>query len=343
MTQAELLEDYFGTSSPRRPSMKAIVQDVYGSAAVLEVRDIERPVPSAGEVLIRVRAAGVDQGVWHLMTGLPYLVRLFGYGLKKPKVPVRGREVAGVVQAVGGGVTRFSAGDEVFGTCEGSFAEYVCAKEGKIARKPANLSFEEAAASPISAVTALQAVRDAGGITVGQKVLIIGAGGGVGSFAVQLAKAFGAEVTGVCSTGKVELVRSLGADAVIDYTKSDIAGSGVLYDVILDTAGNRPLSVLRRLLAPKGTVVLIGGEAGGKLTGGFERSLGAPLASLFSGQRFKGLVAKETHLDLEALTVLLEAGSVKPAVDKVFPLPEAPAAITYLHEGRSRGKVVVTV
>jgi NADPH:quinone reductase-like Zn-dependent oxidoreductase len=251
--------------------------------------------------------------------------------------------VAGVVQAVGGGVTRFSAGDEVFGTCEGSFAEYVCAKEGKIARKPANLSFEEAAASPISAVTALQAVRDAAGITVGQKVLIIGAGGGVGSFAVQLAKAFGAEVTGVCSTGKVELVRSLGADAVIDYTKSDIAGSGVLYDVILDTAGNRPLSVLRRLLAPKGTVVLIGGEAGGKLTGGFERSLGAPLASLFSGQRFKGLVAKETHLDLEALTVLLEAGSVKPAVDKVFPLPEASAAITYLHEGRSRGKVVVTV
>lgn len=323
--------------------MKAIVQDVYGSADVLELRNIAPPTPREGEVLIRVRAAGVDQGVWHLMTGLPYLVRLFGYGLKRPKVPVRGREVAGIVEAVGAGVTRFAAGDEVYGTCDGSFAEYVCAKEDKVARKPANLSFEEAAAAPISAVTALQAVRDAGEVTVGQKVLIIGAGGGVGSFAVQLAKAFGAEVTGVCSPGKVELVRSLGVDAVIDYTKSDIAGSGVLYDVILDTAGNRPLSVLRRALAPKGTLVIVGGEGGGKLTGGFERSLGAPFVSLFSGQKFKGLVSKETYLDLEALTSLVEAGSVKPAVDKVFPLAEAPAAIRYLHEGRSRGKVVVTV
>jgi NADPH:quinone reductase-like Zn-dependent oxidoreductase len=323
--------------------MKAIVQDVYGSADVLELRDIAAPVPRGGEVLIRVRAAGVDQGVWHLMTGLPYLIRLFGYGLKRPKVPVRGREVAGIVEAVGAGVTRFSAGDEVYGTCDGSFAEYVCAKADKVARKPANLSFEEAAAAPISGVTALQAVRDAGGVTVGQRVLIIGAGGGVGSFAVQLAKAFGAEVTGVCSTGKVELVRSLGADAVIDYTKSDIAGSGVLYDVILDTAGNRPLSVLRRVLAPKGTLVIVGGEGGGKLTGGFERSLGAPFASVFSGQKFKGLVSKETYLDLEALTSLIEAGSVKPAVDRVFPLAEAPAAIRYLHEGWARGKVVVTV
>ncbi|WP_461173741.1 NAD(P)-dependent alcohol dehydrogenase [Arthrobacter sp. Z1-9] len=323
--------------------MKAIVQDVYGAADVLQLREIAAPVPRGGEVLIRVKAAGVDQGVWHLMTGLPYLVRLFGYGVKKPKISVRGREVAGVVEAVGAGVTRFSAGDEVYGTCEGSFAEYVCAKEDKVARKPANLSFEEAAAAPISAVTALQAVRDASEVTVGQKVLIIGAGGGVGSFAVQLAKAFGAEVTGVCSTGKVELVRSLGADAVIDYTTSDIAGSGVLYDVILDTAGNRALSVLRRALAPKGTLVIVGGEGGGKLTGGFERSLVAPFASLFSGQKLKGLVTKETYLDLEALTSLIEAGSVKPAVDKVFSLAEAPAAITYLHEGRARGKVVITV
>ena len=323
--------------------MRAIVQDVYGSPDVLELRDIAAPVPREGEVLIRVRAAGVEQGVWHLMTGLPYLIRLFGYGLRRPKVPVRGREVAGVVEAAGAGVTRFSAGDEVYGTCDGSFAEYVRAKEDKVARKPANLSFEEAAAAPISAVTALQAVRDAGEVTVGQKVLIIGAGGGVGSFAVQVAKAFGAEVTGVCSTGKVELVRSLGADAVIDYTKSDIAGSGVLYDVILDTAGNRPLSVLRAALTPKGTLVIVGGEGGGKLTGGFERSLGAPFASMFSGQKFKGLVSKETSLDLEALTSLIEAGSVKPAVDKVFPLTEAPAAIRYLHEGRSRGKVVVTI
>lgn len=323
--------------------MKAIVQTVYGPADVLELRDIARPEPRGGEVLIRVRAAGVDQGVWHLMTGLPYLVRLFGYGLKKPKVPVRGREVAGVVEAVGGGVTRFAAGDEVFGTCEGSFAEYACAKEDKVARKPLNLSFEEAAAAPISGVTALQAVRDAGQVTVGQNVLILGAGGGVGSFAVQLAKAFGAEVTGVCSTAKVGLVRSLGADAVIDYTTSDVAGTGKLYDVILDTAGNRPLSVLRRLLVPKGTLVIVGGEGGGKLTGGFERSLGAPLVALFFGRKFKGLVAKETYLDLEALTSMVEAGSVKPAVDKVFPLAEAPAAMRYLREGRALGKVVVRV
>ncbi|MDQ0661779.1 NADPH:quinone reductase-like Zn-dependent oxidoreductase [Arthrobacter ulcerisalmonis] len=323
--------------------MQAVVQDLYGSADVLELRDIARPQPRDGEVLIRVRAAGVDQGVWHLMTGLPYLVRLFGYGLKKPKVPVRGREVAGVVEAVGSGVTRFAPGDEVFGTCDGSFAEYVCAKEDKVARKPLSLSFEEAGAAPISGVTALQAVRDAGHVTVGQKVLILGAGGGVGSFAVQLAKAFGAEVTGVCSTGKVELVRSLGADYVIDYRTSHIAGAGKLYDVILDTAGNRPLSLLRRLLVPKGTLVIIGGEGGGKLTGGFQRSLVAPLVSLFSGRKFKGLVAKETYLDLEALASLMEAGSVKPAVDKVFSLAEVRDAIQYLHEGRARGKVVVRV
>jgi len=323
--------------------MKAIVQDVYGSADVLELRDIARPEPGDGQVLIRVKAAGVDQGVWHLMAGLPYLVRLFGYGLKKPKVPVRGREVAGVVEAVGTGVTRFAAGDEVYGTCDGSFAEYVCAKEDKLARKPLGISFEEAAAAPISGVTALQAVRDAGQVTVGQKVLILGAGGGVGSYAVQLAKAFGAEVTGVCSTGKVELVRSLGAGAVIDYTTSDIAGTGELYDLIIDTAGNRPLSFLRRLLVPKGTLVIVGGEGGGKLTGGLERSLGAPLVSLFSGRKFKGLAAKETHLDLEALASLIESGSVKPAVDRVFPLAEAPAAIQYLREGRARGKVVIRV
>jgi NADPH:quinone reductase-like Zn-dependent oxidoreductase len=189
----------------------------------------------------------------------------------------------------------------------------------------------------------LQAVRDAGQVTVGQKVLILGAGGGVGSYAVQLAKAFGAQVTGVCSTGKVELVRSLGADAVIDYTTSDIAGTGKLYDVILDTAGNRPLSLLRRLLVPKGTLVIVGGEGGGKLTGGFQRSLGAPLVSLFSGRKLKGLVAKETHLDLAALASMIDAGSVKPAVDRVFPLAEAPAAIEYLRDGQARGKVVVRV
>lgn len=323
--------------------MKAIVQDVYGSADVLQLKDIPKPAPAIGEVLIRVRAAGVDQGVWHLMTGLPYLVRLFGFGLMKPKVPVRGREVAGVVEAVGAAVTRFQPGDEVFGTCEGSFAEFVCAKEGLVARKPANLTFEEAAAAPISAVTALQAVRDAGQVVPGQKVLVIGAGGGVGSFAVQLARAFGAEVTGVCSASKVDLVRSLGADHVIDYTRDDFSRTGLLYDVILDTAGNRPLAISRKALTPHGTLVIVGGEGGGKLTGGFERSLGATFVSLFSGQKFKGLVSTENYRDLEALTSFLEDGLVKPAVDKVFPLADAPAAVAFLREGRVRGKVVVSI
>jgi NADPH:quinone reductase-like Zn-dependent oxidoreductase len=251
--------------------------------------------------------------------------------------------VAGVVESVGAGVTRFRPGDEVFGTCEGSFAEYVCAKESLLASKPANLTFEETAAAPISAGTALQAVRDAGQVTAGQKVLVIGAGGGVGSFAVQIAEDFGAEVTGVCSTGKVELARSLGADHIIDYTRDDFSRAGVLYDVIIDTAGNRPLSVLKRVLTPQGTLVIVGGEGGGNITGGFERSMAAPLFSLFSGQKFKGLVAKENHQDLEALTALFEAGRVKPVVEKIYPLAEAPAAIAYLHDGRVRGKVVVRV
>ncbi|PNI08708.1 NAD(P)-dependent alcohol dehydrogenase [Arthrobacter sp. AFG7.2] len=323
--------------------MKAIVQDIYGTADVLGLREVPRPVPGEREVLVRVRAAGVDQGVWHLMTGLPYLIRLFGFGLMKPKVPVRGREVAGVVEAVGAGVTRFDVGDGVFGTSEGSFAEYVCAKEDRLARKPRNLTYEEAAVAPISGVTALQAVRDAGEVTVGQKVLVIGAAGGVGSFAVQIAKAFGAAVTGVCSTGTVDLVRELGADAVVDYTRELFPAGGTLYDVIVDTAGNRPLSLLRRVLAPRGTLVIVGGESGGKLTGGFERSLGASLVSLFSRQKLKGLVSKETHLDLEALTSLIEAGSVKPVVDRIYPLAEAPAAVRDLREGRNRGKVAITV
>lgn len=323
--------------------MKAVVQVVYGNPEVLQLRDVTKPVAGDGGLLIRVRAAGVDRGVWHLMTGLPYLMRVVGYGLRRPKEPVRGREVAGVVEATGPGVERFRAGDEVFGTCEGSFAEYACAKETKVARKPRSLSFEEAAAVPVSGVTALQAVRDAAQVTVGQKVLILGAGGGVGSFAVQIAKAFGAEVTGVCSSGKAALVQSLGADAVIDYTKTDPAAAGVLYDVILDTAGNRPLPVLRRMLANRGTLVIVGGEGGGKLTGGIERSLAAAIVSLFSRQNLKGLITKENHEDLEALAAMIEAGSVKPVLDKVFALAETPDALRYLREGRTMGKVVITL
>ncbi len=323
--------------------MKAITQDTYGSVEVLELRDVDAPVPGDDDVLIRVRAAGVDQGVWHLMTGLPYLTRAIGFGLTKPKTRIRGRAVAGRVEAVGRNVVGFRPGDEVYGTCEGSFAEYACAKEGKLALKPKNLSFEQAAAVPISAVTALQALRDAGKVQAGQEVLVIGAGGGVGTFAVQLAKAFGAQVTGVCSTAKTDLVRSIGADHVIDYKHDDFADGSRQYDLIVDIAGNRPLSVLRRALAPKGTLAIVGGEGGGRLTGGFERSIGAGLLSAFVGQQLKGVMSVERAEDLRFLTGLIEAGAVTPVIGKCYALADAPAAIQDLRDGRVRGKAVVTV
>ncbi|XAS68814.1 NAD(P)-dependent alcohol dehydrogenase [Micrococcaceae bacterium Sec5.7] len=323
--------------------MKAIVQDVYGSEDVLELRDIEKPAVGDNDVLISVCAAGVDQGVWHLMAGLPYLTRLVGFGLKKPKSRIRGRDVAGRVESVGGNVTQFRAGDEVFGTCEGSFAEYVCAREDKLVPKPANLTFEQAAAVPISAVTALQGLRDCGAVQPGQKVLVIGAAGGVGAFAVQLAKAFGAEVTGVCSTSKVELVSSIGADSVIDYTRDDFAEKGVRYDLILDTAGNRSLTRLRHALTPKGTLVIVGGEVGGRWFGGIERLLRAAMLSLFVGQKLCGLISVERREDLAYLTQLIEAGTVRPVIDKTYSLGDAAAAIQYVHEGRAHGKVVVSV
>jgi NADPH:quinone reductase-like Zn-dependent oxidoreductase len=323
--------------------MKAITQDTYGSVEVLELRDVDAPVPGDDDVLIQVRAAGVDQGVWHLMTGLPYLTRAIGFGLTKPKTRIRGRAVAGRVEAVGRNVVGFRPGDEVYGTCEGSFAEYACAKEGKLALKPKNLSFEQAAAVPISAVTALQALRDAGKVQAGQEVLVIGAGGGVGTFAVQLAKAFGAQVTGVCSTAKTDLVRSIGADHVIDYKHDDFADGSRQYDLIIDIAGNRPLSVLRRALTPKGTLAIVGGEGGGRLTGGFERSLGAGLLSAFVSQQLKGVMSVERAEDLRILTGLIEAGAVTPVIGKCYALADAPAAIQDLRDGRVRGKAVVTV
>ena len=322
--------------------MKAIVQDMYGSAEVLKLRDVDTPVPGDEDVLLRVVAAGVEQGVWHLMSGLPYLTRAF-FGLKAPKQPIRGREVAGRVAAVGRKVVGFRVGDEVFGTAEGSFAEFVCAKQDKIALKPAQASFEQAAVVPISATTALQGLRDSGQLQPGQDVLIIGAGGGVGSFAVQIAKALGAEVTGVCSTAKVELVRSIGADHVIDYTHDDFADGARQFDLILDTAGNRPLSVLRRALKPRGTLVIVGGEGGGRWTGGFERSLRAAVLSLFIGQKLKGLMATERHEDLQFIAELIDAGSVTPVVDRSYPLGDAAEAIRSLRGGKARGKVVVTV
>ena len=323
--------------------MKAIVQDRYGSADVLELRDIDPPVISADEVLLEVRAAGVEPGVWHLMTGLPYLVRVMGYGLVRPKYPVRGRDVAGRVEAVGANVTRFQPGDEVFGTCEGSFAEYAAAREDKLALKPANLSFEEAAVIPISGMTALQALRDKGRVQPANKVLIIGAGGGVGTFAIQIAKAFGAEVIGVCSTTKVALVESIGADHVIDYTREDFADRAGQYDLIIDNAGNRSLSRLRRALAEDGTLVIVGGEEGGPWVGPADRIVPAALLSPFVRQRLLPLMAAERQDDLRLLGEMAESGKLRPAVDRRYPLVEAPDAVRYVGEGHARGKVVVTI
>ncbi|MBT2507772.1 NAD(P)-dependent alcohol dehydrogenase [Streptomyces sp. ISL-98] len=324
--------------------MKAITHATYGPSSVLRLEEIAQPVPGSGEVLIRVHAAAVDPGVWHLMAGMPYLIRAMGFGLRAPKDRVRGQDLAGRVEAVGPDVTRFRPGDEVYGTCDGSFAEYACAKEGNIARKPANLSFEQAAAVPVSACTALQAVRNAGRLKAGQTVLVIGAGGGIGHFAVQLAKASGAHVTGVCSAAKADLVRSVGADEVIDYTREDPTDGARRYDLVLDTAGNRPLSGLRRALNPRGTLVIIGGEGGGNWIGGNDRQLRALLISPFIGQRLRGLAAMDLpHTDLEVLTELIEAGSVTPVIDRTYPLADVPEAINYLMEGHVLGKIVVSV
>lgn len=324
--------------------MKAIVQDTYGSPDVLTLRDIDMPAVGDDEVLLRVHAAGVDPGVWHLMTGIPYLVRIMGFGLRKPKVGTRGRDVAGRVDVAGKNVTRLRPGDEVFGICEGSFAEYACAREDKLVPKPANLSFEQAAVVPISGSTALQGLRDRGNVQAGQKVLIIGAAGGVGTFAVQLAKAFDAHVTGVCSTAKVDLVRSIGADDVIDYMREDFADGARRYDLILDTAGNRSLVHLRRALAPRGTLVIVGGEGGGRWLGGFDRQIvRAPILSMFVSQKLRPLVAKERKEDLVVLKELIEAGKVTPIIDRTYALGEVPDAIRYLAEGHPRGKVVITV
>ncbi|MER6253401.1 NAD(P)-dependent alcohol dehydrogenase [Streptomyces sp. NPDC001584] len=320
--------------------MKAMIQDVYGPPEVLRMEETDRPEPGRGEVLVRVHAAGVDQGVWHLMAGMPYAVRAVS-GLRRPRTRVRGMDVAGVVEAVGPEVTRFRPGDEVYGNCSGSFAEYARAKENSLAPKPASLSFEQAAAVPVSACTALGAVRDSGKVEAGQSVLVLGASGGVGSFAVQVAKAYGARVTGVCSTTKTDLVRSLGADEVLDYTRQDPVDGSHRYDVILDIAGNRPIARLRKALTPRGTLVIVGGEGGGNWIGGNERQLAAMLLSPFVGHRLRAHGTLVRHRDLEALTELIEAGSVTPAVDRTYPLAEVPDAIRYLRDGHVRGKIAI--
>jgi NADPH:quinone reductase-like Zn-dependent oxidoreductase len=322
--------------------MRAIVQAAYGEVDVLRLEDIDRPDIAANEVLVKVRAAGMDRGTWHSMAGQPYLMRVMGFGFRRPKNLVAGLDVAGTVVAVGSDVTRFQAGDEVFGISRGSFAEYAAAREDKLAPKPAGLSFEQAAVVPISGGTAIQGLR-AGRIEAGQQVLIIGASGGVGTYAVQLAKALGAEVTGVCSTAKVDLVRSIGADHVIDYTREDFAGGDRRYDLILDVGGNSRLSRLRRALAPKGTLVIVGGEAGGKWTGGFGRQIRALGLSPFVGQRLTMLASKEHHTHVEAVSRFIEAGQVTPIVDKTYPLAEVPDAMRHLEAGHVRGKIAITI
>ena len=323
--------------------MKAIVRDTYGSADVLELRDMAKPEIADDEVLVDVHAAGVGRDVWHVMTGLPYPIRLAGYGLRAPNNPVIGSDVAGVVEAVGKNVSRFQPGDEVFGIGKGSYAEYVCAREDKLAPKPANLTFEQAAVVAIMGSTALQALRDHGKVRPGQEVLVIGASGGVGTYAVQIAKAFGAHVTGVCSTAKVEMVRSIGADHVIDYTKEDFAEGDQRYDVVLDIGGNSSLSRLRHALTPQGTLVIVGGEGGGRWLGGTDRQLRALVLSRFVGQKLGTFVNKENHEDLIVLKELIESGKVTPVIDRTYPLAEVPEAIRYLEEGHARGKVVITV
>ncbi len=329
--------------TPGAATMAAMVQDRYGEAEdVLRMEQIDRPQIGAGDVLVRVHAAGLDKGAWHLMSGLPYPVRLVA-GIRAPKNRVRGMELAGRVAAVGQDVTGFKVGDEVFGIGDGTFAEYAAAKQDKIAPKPKELSFEQAAAVGVSACTALQAVRDHGRVQPGQQVLIIGASGGVGTFAVQIAKAFGAVVTGVSSPSKVDLVRSIGADHVIDYTLSDVTDGQQRYDVILDIGGNRSLTALRRALTPRGTLVVIGGETGGRWLAGSDRQLRAMALSPFIGQTLGTFIATESTEDLIVLAKLIESGTVRPIIDRTYPLAEVPAAIRHMQDGLARGKVVITI
>jgi len=330
-------------AAPIPSTMRAVVQHRYGDADVLRLDETAPPEIADHEVLVRVRAAGLDRGTWHLMAGKPYLLRILGFGFRRPKNRVPGIDVSGTVVAVGATVTRFDVGDEVFGMSRGSFAEYAAVREDKLARKPAGLSFEAAAVVPISAGTALQALHDVGGVQAGQKVLVLGASGGVGSYAVQIAKAAGANVTAVASAGKLDLLRELGADHVLDYARDDFADGTSRYDLIIDLGGNPKLRRLRRALTPSGTAVVAGGEEGGSWTGGFGRSLRAPLLSLFVRQRLAMLASKERAGDLERITPLLESGAVVPSIDRSYPLDRVPDAMRHLEAGNVRGKVAIVI
>ncbi|MDQ1660436.1 MAG: hypothetical protein QOJ68_416 [Blastococcus sp.] len=326
-------------------TMTAVVQDSYGSepADVLRLTVIDRPTFTAGQVLVRVHAASVDRGTWHIMAGLPYPIRLAGFGLRRPKYANPGRNLAGTVEAIGADVTTFAPGDAVFGMATSTFAEYAVAGPEKLAPKPANLTFDQAAAVPVSGSTALQAVRDHGRVQAGEKVLIIGASGGVGSFAVQIAKGFGAEVTGVAGPAKLDLVRSLGADHVLDHSREDFADGGPRFDVVLDIGGNSGLARLRRAITPRGRLVIVGGETDGRLLGGSSRQIRATLLSPFVSQTLGSFIATENAADLTALTELIEAGQVSPTIDRIYPLAETAAAIRHLLDGQARGKLVVSV
>ncbi len=320
--------------------MKAITQDRYGSADVLRLSAIEEPTPGDHEVLVRVQAAGIARGVLHVMTGEPYLMRLVGFGLLKPKQPVPGQDVAGIVTATGDAVTRLTVGDEVFGIAKGSFAEYAVAREDKLTRKPENLSFEQAAAMPISGLTALRAL-DAAGVTDGSKLLIVGASGGVGTYAVQIAVAMGAMVTGVASGSKAELVTALGALHVIDYTRDDFADGSHTYDAVVDVGGMTAVSRLRRILRPKGTLVLVGGESGRKWSPGMGRQLKAAAMSPIVSQRLTSILNKEHYSGLDRLAKLAATCGVKPSIEGSYSLAEVPEAVRRLDAGKVRGQIVV--
>ena len=323
--------------------MRAVTQRVYGSAEVLEVATIDRPVIADDEVLIEVEAAGLDRGVWHLMTGRPYLIRIMGFGLTSPKNPVPGMDVAGRVVAVGADVSRFAVGDEVFGIGTGTYAQFAAAKESKLVHKPDTITFDQAAASTISGITALEALTTRGRLEPGQHVLVIGASGGVGSFTVQLAKALGATVTGVASTDKLDAVRALGADHVIDYTTQHIDDGHRRYDLVIDTGGRNTLSRLRRALTPTGTLVIVGGEDGGRLTGGIGRQLRAALLSPFVKQRLTFFMSSESLDSIEALADHLSSGTITAAVGQRFTLADVPQAIEAMEAGTLTGKAVITL
>jgi NADPH:quinone reductase-like Zn-dependent oxidoreductase len=320
--------------------MRAIVYAEYGPPDVLQLTEVATPAPKDDEVLIRMRAASVNPLDWHYMRGTPFVLRLAA-GLRKPKVTRLGADLAGQVDAVGKHVTQFQPGDEVFGVCKGAFAEYVCASESAVVLKPAHVTFEQAAAVPVAAFSALQGLRDKGQIQRGQKVLINGAAGGVGTFAVQLAKVFGADVTGVCSTRNLDMVRSIGAHHVIDYTQEDFTTSGQQYDLIFDAAGNHSLSDCRRALTPEATLVLVGGPNKGRWVGPLTGVLKAVVVSRFVSQKLRPFLAHSSKADLFVLRELLEAGKVAPVIDRTYPLSDVPEAIRYLEEGHARGKVVI--